>query len=156
TDPNFSRLMHHHNIWKQSHQTRGSCSSDADCRGGSCLPSGTCSVSCNYEWRVDENMNGTDDQCENEATGYDGSSGSQCSFANRCTIPYRDRGIQPVGFWMNKETPSGLMDVLDDDGDVVERGPNEDLIYTWNQALKHSVAKAREVECRRTGDGSRS
>ncbi len=155
TDAGLTRFMHHHNIWKQSHQTKGTCSSNRDCDGGQCLPSGTCSVSCNYNGRRDEDMNGTDDQCENADTGYDGSQGSQCSVINRCTIPYRDREIQPVGFWMNKETPDELTDQLDDDGNVVARGANEDLVYTWNQALEHSVAKAREVECRRTG-GSRS
>jgi hypothetical protein len=45
TDANFHRLMHVHNIWQQSHQTHGTCSSNSDCRGGECLASGTCSVS---------------------------------------------------------------------------------------------------------------
>ena len=30
-DPNLQRLMQIHNIWKQSHQTAGSCKVDADC-----------------------------------------------------------------------------------------------------------------------------
>lgn len=155
TDAGFRKLMHHHNIWQQSHLTIGSCSKHSDCDRGVCLPSGMCSVACNYEARRDSNGNGTDDQCENDDTGYDGSEGSQCSVANRCTIPYRDREIQPVGFWMNKETPEALTDEVDKNGNFVARGATEDLVYSWNQLLEHSVAKAREVECRRTG-GSRS
>lgn len=156
TDASFQRVMHHHNIWKQSHQTEGTCTKNSDCELGSCLPSGTCSISCQYDSRGDRDNNGTDDQCENSRTGYDGHEGSQCSMKNRCTIPVRDREIQPIGFWMNKETPDALTDAVDEDGNFVSRGPTEDLIYSWNQMLEHSVAKAREVECRRTGDGDRA
>jgi len=154
TDANFQKLMHRHNIWQQSHLTEGACSKSSECEHGVCLPSGTCSIACNYDGRRDDDANGTDDQCENDSTGYDGSDGSQCSAANRCTIPYRDREIKPIAFWMNKETPAGLTDEVDDAGEFVKRGPTEDLVYSWNQLLEHSVAKAREVECRRTG-GSR-
>ena len=156
TDATLKRYMHVHNIWQTSHQTRGSCKADADCGGaGACLPSGTCSVSCSFDARGDGDGNGTDDQCENANTGYDGNEGAQCSARNRCTIPYRDREVRTVGYWINQETPEALLDEVDDNGDFVSRGASEDIIYAWNQALKLAVAKAREVECRRTG-GDRS
>jgi hypothetical protein len=159
TDQNMRAFMHHHDIWAQSHQTRGQCKADTDCQsefgGGACLPSGSCSVSCDYEKRADLDANGSDDQCENSITGWAGAEGSQCSARNRCTIPYRDRELQTVGYWMNAETPLELTDPLDASGNPTGRGPTEDLIYSWNQLMKLSVAKAREVECRSTGAGDR-
>ena len=153
TDAGLRRYMHVHNIWTKSHQTAGSCqTAGATCEnGGTCLPSGTCSVPCSYESRSDGNGNGTDDQCENGVTGYTGAEGSQCSAKNRCTIPYRDREVKTVGYWVNAETPDGLLDEVSADGNFISRGPSEDIIYTWNQAMRMAVANAREVECRRTG-----
>ena len=157
TDANLKRLLHIHNIWEQSHQTLGQCSSDADCgsltgRGGSqCLASGTCSIPCNVDARRDNDANGTDDQCENGDTGYDGSSGAQCSELNRCTKPYRDRQTQSILFWVNSDMPDALLDRRAEDGELLEAGATEDLVKTWSQALALSVARAREVECRRTG-----
>ncbi|MCB9590284.1 MAG: hypothetical protein H6718_33035 [Polyangiaceae bacterium] len=156
TDAGMHRYMNIHNIWQQSHQTRGSCESNADCQGGGeCLASGACSVPCTYDARGDNDHNGTDDQCENAATGYSGSSGSQCSSRNRCTIPYRDREVAPVAYWVNPETPAGLLDEVGADGKVSKQGATEDLIYSWNQMFEQAVAHAREVECRNTGAGDR-
>ena len=157
TDEGFKRYMHRHNIWQQSHQLVGSCSSDADCGGrGTCVASGQCTVACDYENQFDGDNNGTNDQCENAITGYAGSKGSQCSARNRCTIPYRDRVVKPIGYWMNKETPAALVDTVDANGNVAEVGPTERMMAAWNQVFVHAVAKAREVECRRTGDGDRA
>lgn len=158
-DPNLTRLMNVHNIWKKSHQTKGKCKTDSDCSGvgtgSECLPSGVCTVPCNYGARKDGDGNGTDDQCENKDTGYDKSQGSQCSFNNRCTIPYRDRQTTPVAWWLNPDMPDTLQDAVDSRGKFVSRGASEDIIYTWNQAVDLAVAHAREVECRRTHSGDR-
>lgn len=158
TDEGLTRLMLTHNIWQQSHQTVGECSTDSECKditgrsGSVCLGSGSCSMPCSYKSRVDSDGNGTDDQCENDDTDYDGSSGAQCSVRNRCTIPYRDRDVKPVTYYVAPDMPEALQDSLDKKGDVKSRGANEDLIATWNQALQLAVATAREVECRRTGN----
>jgi hypothetical protein len=157
TDSGVRRFYNLHNIWKKSHQTYGSCSTDVDCQtktGKStsiCLPSGSCTLPCNYDARADGNGNGTEDQCENRRTGYTGSNGAQCSVRNRCTIPYRDRETKPVAWWVNPEMPDTLQDEFDGSGKKVATGATEDTIYTWNQAVKLAVAHAREVECRRTG-----
>lgn len=168
TDEGLRRYMNVHDIWEQSHQTFGSCETDDDCeeltgrRGSVCVDSGACSIPCNYDDSQDErggsgnSPNGTDDQCENANTGYDGSEGAQCSPRERCTIPYRDREVKPVAYFVNPEMPEALQDTVED-GKVKERGPSEDLIFTWNQALQVAVAHAREVECRRTAkQGSES
>jgi hypothetical protein len=160
TDENFHRYMYQHNIWKQSHQTVGSCTTDEACVGaigdGSiCLGSGTCSVPCDYGAIGDSDHNGTDDQCENAATGYAGNTGSQCSSRDRCTIPYRDREIRQVAYHVTKETPDELMDTVNAAGELVEVGATEDVMRSWNQLFQHAVGAAREVECRRTGGGSR-
>lgn len=162
TDEGMRKYMHRHNMWEQNHVTLGSCSSDADCGGeyGSgafCTTQGQCSVSCDYDNARDENKDGTEDSCAGRLAdlGYSGSKGSQCSPRNRCTLPYRDRTVKPIGYWMNAETPEALQDRLDDAGNVVEKGSTERLMGAWNQAFVFAAAKAREVECRRTGDGNR-
>lgn len=162
TDEGLTRLMLTHNIWQQSHQTVGECSTSAECedvtgrKGSTCLSSGRCSVPCSYKKRLDVDANGTDDQCENDDTGYEGSSGSQCSLRDRCTIPYRDREVRPVTYYVDPEMPEELQDRLDKKGKVKQQGANEDLIATWNQALQLAVATAREVECRRTSSDGNS
>lgn len=160
TDEGVKRLMLRHDIWDQNHQTIGQCKQDKDCRNitgratSTCLPSGTCTVPCDYEARGDglgAARNGTDDQCENEATGYEGSLGSQCSLRNRCTIPVRDRDVKKVTYYTDPEMPLALQDRVNKSGKVTRQGANEQMIATWNQALQLAVASAREVECRRTG-----
>lgn len=131
TDKNFKRFANIHNIWKRSHQ-------DAYC-----------------DTKYDDDANGTDDQCENGVTGYGLSSGSQCDiYKKKCTIPYRDREVKTVGYWVNDLMPAEFLDTLDGNGQPTDRGASEDIVYSWNQMMKASVANAREVECRRTG-GSR-
>ncbi len=158
TDESLERYMNIHDIWAQSHQTTGACEQDSDCNsvgsGSVCLASGACTVPCRYEAKGDSDGNGTDDQCENSDTDYQGSEGAQCSARNRCTIPYRDRQVDSIEYWVNPEMPDELQDEFDGD-EVTKRGPSEELIFTWNQALELAVARAREVECRRTDDGSR-
>jgi len=130
-DKLYHRFAHVHNIWKKSHQSAACQSAD------------------------DVDHNGTADACENSATGYDGSSGSQCDvFVGKCTIPYRDRDIKTIGYWVNKDMPDFLQTPANDEEGP--RGAAEDLTYSWNQLLASAVASAREVECRRTGDGDRA
>lgn len=156
TDEGVKRLMLKHDLWQQNHQTVGSCETDSQCekltrrKGSVCLQSGTCSVPCDYEARGDANNNGTDDQCENRDTGYDGNQGSQCSLRNRCTIPLRDRELEPITYFVDPDMPEDLQDKMNSKGKVTKQGANEQLVATWNQALQQAVASAREVECRRT------
>lgn len=156
TDEGVKRLMLKHDLWKQNHQTVGSCESNSDCEdvtgrsGAVCLASRTCSVPCNYEARGDADDNGTEDQCENAQTGYEGSQGAQCSLRNRCTIPVRDRELETLTYYVDPDMPDDLQDKVNSKGKVTQQGANEQLIATWNQALQQAVATAREVECRRT------
>ncbi len=131
-DKNFKRYANIHNIWQRSHQD----------------------VACSAH--VDQDGNGTDDQCENATTGYAGSSGSQCDlWAKKCTIPYRDRVVKTNGYWVNTLMPAEFQDPLDESGNPTGHGASEDIIYTWNEFMKNAAGYAREVECRRTGDGDR-
>lgn len=131
TDALYHRYAHIHNLWKQSHQ-EASCDSNDD---------------------VDQN--GTADACENSVTGFEGHQGSQCDVsASRCTIPYRDREIRTVGYWVNPEFPAFLQDPVDASGARKEEGAAEQLIHSWDQLISGALAHSREVECRRTG-GSR-
>jgi hypothetical protein len=184
TDANMRRYMHHHPIWRQSHVLTGSCAGDEDCTGGgACLPipdemgkptaARACTVGCtwpdsqNKEFPVDSDpADGTEDQCASvtgsESVGQVAGTivgGSQCSERGWCTLPYRNRIVKTVGYWMNAETPSDLMDPITGVPGAEQRagvGPTEDLMESWNQLMSYAVAKAREVECRRTGSGDRA
>ena len=128
TDELYHRFAHVHNIWQQSHL-------DAACTSNN-----------------DSDNDGTADACHPSVTGYSGSLGSQCDvFTQRCTVPYRDRQIKPVGYWVNSEMPADLQDEVDNHGKPIARGATEDVIFSWNQLLQNAVGHAREVECRRTG-----
>ncbi len=132
TDALYHRFAYIHNIWDKSHQAAACTAND------------------------DANKDGTADQCDNGTTGYQGSTGSQCDvIVKKCTVPLRDRQLKTVGYWVNKEAPDALQDTVGGDGKPTNRGALEDLIYSWNQLLEVSVATSREVECRRTGSGSR-
>jgi hypothetical protein len=132
TDQLYHQFAHIHNNWKKSHQD----------------------VACNVN--TDADVNGTADQCENAVTKYTGNNGSQCDiYVKKCTIPVRDRELKTIGYWVNKETPDDLLDTVGPDGKVTEVGPLEDVIESWNQLMSVAIATRREVECRRTGDGSR-
>ncbi|MFT3770986.1 MAG: hypothetical protein QM820_36680 [Minicystis sp.] len=127
-DKLYHRFAHVHNVWKKSHQEV------------TCADNG------------DADRNGTADACENAVTGYTGSAGAQCDvFAGKCTIPYRDRQVKTIGYWVNQEMPAELQDVLDASGKPTARGAAEDLAFSWNQLMSNAVGYAREVECRRTG-----
>ncbi len=158
TDEGMTRLMLKHELWEQNHQTRGSCETDDECEditgrsGATCLPSRTCTVPCSYKDRDDADNNGTDDQCENAKTRYEGSLGAQCSLRDRCTIPYRDREVAKIAYFVDPEMPEDLQDKVNSKGKVTRQGANEELASTWNQAMQQAVATAREVECRRTAD----
>ena len=174
-DPGMHRNMHVHNIWKQSHILTGSCTTDEQCGGGACIAvadgggAKACTIPCNYDNQAESaNVPGTNAQCEitQSIVGNGGNAetvaltpGSQCSARNWCTLPVRNRTVKPIGYWMNKETPAELSDPFQTDGTTDVRqgqGPTEHMIESWNQLMRFSVAKAREVECRRTGGGDRA
>ncbi len=181
-DACFHQYLSKLNLWKLSHQRIGSCNVSKDCTdqglpdGSQCMPDHTCSVACTSD--ADTNHDGTADQCAKGKTGYKGSAGAQCDTTmHQCTIPIRDRVLQPQGYWLNKETPAELLDQLDDSGKPTSkmlgangqpaaadanyeepefRGAMEDVIKSWNQLITTSIAYGREAECRRTGAGSRA
>jgi hypothetical protein len=128
TDALFKRFAYVHNNWKKSHVERA-CTSN-----------------------LDADKDGTADAC----VGASRSSGSQCDVnVGRCTLPYRDREIKTIGYWVNKEAPDDLLDAVDAAGKPTSRGALEDLAFSWNQLMSVALAYARETECRRTGEGDR-
>ena len=128
-DKLYRRFAHILNIWKKSHLD---------------VPCGS---------NVDENQDGTADACELAGAT---SRGSQCDVVvGKCTIPYRDRELKTVGYWLNVDAPADLQDPLDENGAPLSRGAFEDIIYSWNQLFAGAAGFAREVECRRTRDGDR-
>lgn len=133
TDAKTKMFYSVHNIWEKSHQ-------DVKCATNE-----------------DLDKDGTADECSAEITKYAGNAGSQCDVQiGKCTIPVRDRPVKTIGYWLNADAPQDLSDEVSADGKTVTRqGAYEELTDTWSQLLKVSVAYRREVECRRTGDGTR-
>lgn len=133
TDESYRRFAYIHNVWKESHQPVACASND------------------------DLDRDGTADECARDVTLYEGSSGAQCDVhVGRCTIPVRDRDVKTIGYFINKEAPGELQDPLGPDGEPVGRGAFEEVLAAWDQLMRIAVATAREVECRRTGDGDRA
>ena len=159
TDLNFHRYQMIHNIWQQSHLS----------------PAVSCSViDGNHDGvvdgNVDANHDGTADQCESAHRP-----GSQCDVVvGKCTIPYREREVHPITYYVNPEMPPEFQDHVETagaDGALAYRaatdaemqsrtaagggtfvqGPTEDIVDTWDIAVRRAVANAREVECRRVG-----
>ena len=142
TDAQTKTFYSVHNIWEKSHQ------------GFACKAN------------ADDDKDGTADECTNELTKYAGSKGSQCDIhIGKCTLPVRDRGVKTIGYWLNAEAehmaqPLGigaeLTDEVASDGKTITKpGALEESTVTWNQLMKVAVATRREVECRRTHDGTR-
>lgn len=131
TDANTKTFYAHHNIWEKSHQDKA-CGSNAD-----------------------DNNDGSADACENSVTQYQFSTGSQCdTIIGKCTIPVRDRKVKTIRWWLNQDAPVDLLDETDGKG-ITRPGAIEQTYVTWNQLLKVAVATRREVECRRTLEGTR-
>ena len=140
TDAQTKTFYSMHNIWAKSHQS-ASCKTNAD-----------------GEENKPATADGTADECTNDKTGYTGSTGSQCDVViGKCTIPVRDREVKTIGYWLNVEAPAELLDQVDADGKTItQAGAIEESTITWNQLMKVAVANRREVECRRTKEGSRA
>ena len=104
--------------------------------------------------------------------------GSVCdTVVGRCTIPYAQRNVRPIVYYMNPETPPEFQDHMERDVNGVlqyrlptdeERrtrparsgngsnwyfmtGATEQLGNTWDLGVRRAIASAREVECRRSG-----
>ena len=137
TDAQTKTFYSMHNIWANSHQ-------NVACKS-------------NKDGDKPAEADGTADECANAATGYGGSTGSQCDIhIGKCTIPVRDREVKTIGYWLNAEAPAELLDQVSADGKTITQpGAIEESTITWNQLMKVAVAYRREVECRRTKDGNR-
>lgn len=163
-DKNYKTFANIHNIWKKSHSQIQCFTNNDDNHNGTAD-------------ECEQNGASAGAQCDVNALAYDveaqylsvqpAAAGGK-PVNGLCTIPYREREIRPIAYWANQEMPADLQDqvnadgslanpggLLDDDGKPVARGAAEDIVLSWNQLLRQSVGYAREVECRRTGEGDR-
>ena len=145
-DENFHRYQMIHNVWVRSHL-----------RAANGDP-----IACDSN--ADANNDGTADACGQ--TTDQARAGSQCDMvAHACTIPYRQREVRPIAYYVNDLMPPEMQDhvVVDaaartyrlptasDPAASVVRGPTEEIVATWDLSIMAAIANAREVECRRTG-----
>ncbi len=147
TDTNFHRYAMVHNLWQQSHvsQTCQVRSPDAPAPANECMGAPR---------------------------------GSYCdTVVGRCTIPYAQRKVRQIAYYVNPEMPPEFQDHMERDVNGVleyrlptadERrsrparagngsnwyfvtGATEQLVNTWDLAVRRAIASAREVECRKVG-----
>jgi hypothetical protein len=165
-DQNFRRYAMIHNIWQRSHLQRA----------GDNLTETQRFVACTND--ADANSDGTADACQSPA-GFspDQWTGSRCDVVmNKCTIPYRNREVRPITYYITGEMPRDFMDhvaTVATDGNTTYRAPTaaeiavgpgrpngytqgatEEIIDSWDLAVRRAIASAREVECRRIGTGT--
>jgi len=166
-DSNFHRYAMIHNIWQRSH-LRNAAGQPLSCSGRDLNSDGV------VDGNVDGNSDGTADACADAATAAglsaDQYAGSQCDgVMEQCTIPYRNREIRPIAYYVNEETPADFVDHVEtenEDGTVSyayaraedmrpggrgRKGPSEEIVDSWDLAVRRAVAAAREVECRHLG-----
>lgn len=60
--------------------------------------------------------------------------------AKLCTLPYQERTIKPLAFFLDPEMPPSLIPAT------------QRAIGEWNTALSRAVGYAREIECRHSGE----
>jgi hypothetical protein len=64
--------------------------------------------------------------------------------AKLCTIPFTNRTVRPIAFYVDHDLPTQLLP------------STQRAVDDWNQALRMAVAVARESECRRLTDSADS
>ena len=85
----------------------------------------------------DLNNNGTEDECEDVGRG------SRCDEASHlCTIPFRDRKVKTIPWYVNRDFPE----------EIFEGGRK--VVDTWSDGIRVGVLAGRLAECRRTKDGN--
>lgn len=164
-DQNFHRYAMIHNIWQRSHLQR-------EPAAGQTLTDAQRFVACSSD--ADANSDGTADQCATAApmAGFTPAqfTGSRCDTVMRkCTIPYRNREVRPIAYYITGEMPADFTDhvpTVNADGSTTYRfataaemraggpgvrGATEEIIDSWDLAVRRAIANAREVECRRIG-----
>lgn len=78
---------------------------------------------------------GTEDECASVGRG------SKCDrFVGACTVPLRDRVIQPVVWHVNRAHPEELFE------------SSRLALEAWNDAARVAILAGRLAECRRTGE----
>ncbi|WP_053236233.1 zinc-dependent metalloprotease [Sandaracinus amylolyticus] len=122
-EPARFRFANRHNLWQQSHRrnadgTLVGCSADDQCGGGGSV--------CDLD--LARAMRSID-----TATG---------SLRGACTIPYRERQVRPIAYYLSSNFPADLVPDA------------QHLSDEWNRAFRDTVASLREVECRENGGDS--
>jgi hypothetical protein len=110
------RFAQRHNLWMQSHRRNDQnqlvgCGADADCAE-------VAGSQCDVAWgqaRRRYNKNGAPQGV--------------------CTLPYREREVRPVVYYMSASTPEDL------------QGDADTLANEWNRAFAETIASLRENEC---------
>ncbi|MFO0666556.1 MAG: hypothetical protein U0174_21555 [Polyangiaceae bacterium] len=111
TDESWHKYLQRYNIWQKSHTT-------ADCGNEPERTAAAANATC-----AATNVNSV---CDRNA--------------GKCTIPYTDRKVRPIAFFVDPALPKALYP------------QTARSLKDWSNALKNAVSYAREAECRRAAN----
>jgi hypothetical protein len=128
TDTQWHRFINRYNLWERSHHYENK---EAMTGAVSCFTPGTTPLGADPH--RDVNDDGTEDECA--AVG----GGSRCdTFAQKCTLPFRERTVRPVVWYYSEGSNPDFFDA------------SREAAHEWDVALRSSVQAARYTECVRT------
>ncbi len=132
TDTQWHRFINRYNLWDRNHAY-----ADPKAMTGetACFTPQTTPVGADPH--RDLNRDGTEDECA--AVG----SGSRCdAFKQRCTLPYRQRQVKTLAWYLASGSNQEFFE------------PTRDATHEWDVALRASIMAAQYEECVRTNSGN--
>lgn len=129
SDAKWHRFINRYNIWQESHYYADPATRTGavECFTPATTPSGA-------DPHRDENLNGTEDECETVGRG------SRCdTFNQKCTLPFRDRQVAPITWYYSEGSDPNYFE----SSDLATR--------EWDVAMRTAVVTARYAECKRVG-----
>ncbi len=124
-DEKWHRFAARWNVFEKSHDPRARA-----CATAELTPVGT-------DVHRDLNHNGTEDECEDVGRG------SRCDeYRHLCTIPFRDRKILTIPWYVNRDYPAALFE------------GGKKVVDTWSDGIRVGLLAGRLAECRRTKEAN--
>jgi hypothetical protein len=135
-DQEWSRFISRFNLWNQSHFYADPTNADPARRGAIACATQATTEDPTGDPGADPNRDLDGDGTADECAG--AGSGSRCDvFTQTCTLPYRDRTVRTIPWYVAGDT--SLFD------------PTNWAAVEWDLAMRTAVQTARLVECRKTG-----
>ena len=120
-DEKWHRFVSRWNVFERSHDVR-----KLDCATPERTPTGA-------DVHRDLDHDGTEDECQTVGRG------SRCDeFSHLCTMPYRDRAVKTIPWYVNRDYPAELFE------------GGHKVVTSWSDGIRVGLLAGRLAECRRT------